>query len=228
MNPLRKEILSRLDNQSLYDLHQEYPSLRITEEWKRRLSSCDPEEYTDLLDFLIQNPIEKDKNIKEGLENLKNCFPWRIGVVYNYETGRPERIEVKVGETGKYKSKKGIPLTFTWLHSEKSKLLVQELTSSNAKSLGKNITSKTTENVSKTVRDYLFQNPTLKINIERQENIHNTFDQTLPRENFFLFPTAIILDNHRLGYSNHFSDNFVLVVKPSFSPDALKLQKLLI
>ena len=231
MNKLKREILENLDDESLYQLHLKYPSLLVTQEWKRKLSSGNPEEYKNVLDLLLNEKIPKDIHILEGLNNLKYLFPWRIGIIYNYQTGHLENIEVKVGNVGKYKSNKNIPLTFTWLYAKESHLLLREMTSHNASNLGKKISFPLPENSSRIVTDILFGNENIEIKVGgyHRDEI-NTFEHPLEKEIYHLYPLGLFTERKKLdfiSFISHPPQTFEYDVRIQFSEEALKLKQLL-
>ena len=113
MKKLEEIILDRIDEQSLYRLRKEYPSLRIDHEWSRRLLSCDPEIYTSTLDILLEKKVKKTKVLKSALYEMRKCFPWRIGVIYDFRTGQVKSLEIRLGTTNAKYRYQSSPLVFT-------------------------------------------------------------------------------------------------------------------
>lgn len=123
---LQEVILRDVDENSLYELTEVYPSF-ITEtekEYCRRLFSSP----NNILDFLLFKKIPKSPLLKNALNDYKRQIPWSIGVIYDYRYGVIKSIEIRVGNGfGKY-FYKDQPLIFNWLYSDKHKLMLKEVT----------------------------------------------------------------------------------------------------
>ena len=133
MKNLKNLILDKVDDESLYILRERFPSLNIDLEWNKRLNSCDSEIYLPTLYFLLENKIKKSQLINSGLYNLRNCFPWRIGVIYDFRYGQVKSVEIRIGENlGRYKFE-GKNILFSWLDSDKNKKMLREIISFNSK-----------------------------------------------------------------------------------------------
>ena len=191
---LRNTVLDRLDEESLHELSVKYPSLLIDEEWKKRLSSCDRNVYIPVLNIIKKYNIEKTKSILDGLETLRYCFPWRIGVVYDYMTGAIKNEEIHIGDfPGRYKYKK--PLSFTWLESDKNKLMLREITSYNSESSRKNISYPSDPELSHLISNILLENDRVKLDyaiISADNKSIKTYDNPLPNyERYEIFPYKV-------------------------------------
>ena len=191
---LKADILSRLDDDSLYRLKEEYPSLLIDEEWNRRLSSCNPDLYIPTLEILKQHNFQISKSISNGLSNLGKCFPWRIGIIYDYISGQIKSIHVGIGNLGKYKYK-GRGIIFTWLYSNKNHLMLREIISNNSNSLGKNLSYKLDKEYSENISKLLLENKTVTIKyvaISGENKLIRSFQNRLSNyERFEIFPYSI-------------------------------------
>ena len=201
MKKLENLILDKLDDESLYMLREKYPSLNIDLEWNRRLNNCDPEVYIPTLNFLSSlnslsslNPLSyKNQNsqlIRSGLYNLRNCFPWKIGVIYDFQYGQVKSVEIRIGTNlGRYKLQ-GQKILFSWLDSNENKKMLRETVSSNSS----NSLFSTKLNVEKTkeVRDLILNNEKLNVNIIIINTLTRSFPEENPlKENFTAYPYSI-------------------------------------
>lgn len=190
MKKLENLILDKLDDESLYILRQNYPSLNIDLEWNRRLNNCDPEVYIPTLNFLSSNKIKKSYLIRSGLYNLRNCFPWRIGVIYDFRYGQVKSVEIRIGANlGRYKLQ-GQGILFSWLDSNENKKMLREIVSSNSKN--SLFSTKLDHEKTKEVRDLILNNENLNINIVIINTLTRSFPKENPlKENFTAYPYSI-------------------------------------
>lgn len=195
MKKLEEIILDRIDEEGLYNLYREYPSLKIDYEWSKRLLSCDVETYTSTLNTLLEKNVKKSKVLKNALYEMRKCFPFRIAAIYDFRNGQVKSLEIRVGnDSGKYRYQSS-PLLFTWLDSNESKLLLRELISSNSKS--SLFSEKLDDATSNKVRDLLLDNTTIDISVSilaATTNPFHTFSQSSPLhggEDFVVYPSRI-------------------------------------
>ena len=188
---LQNLILDKLDEESLYFLSLKYPSLRIEEEWKRRLSTCKEEDYLPVLEFFSSEKISKSRLVLSALYNLRYCFPWKIGVIYNFKTGKIYSAEIRIGHHfGRYQVK-GKNLLFSWLDVNENKKMLREVVSSNytKRSLFSTVLD---EIKSKKVRDLILNNKKLTLDLlVIQKNIVSIPTQQPLREDFVVYPYFI-------------------------------------
>lgn len=118
---LETDILSRLDNDILLKLYNEFPSLRIDLEFGKRLQNCD----FSVLDVLFS--LELTEYLVSAVKNFKYCIPWKIAVVYNYETGAVKDVIVSLDIKMRYKIGNK-PILFTWLDCNNHGLMIREIT----------------------------------------------------------------------------------------------------
>jgi len=220
---LQSLILDRLDEDSLFLLSQSYPSLKIDAEFKKRLESCDKEVYLPVLDFLLERKNKKSYEIRSGLYNLRNCFPWRIGVVYDFRTGRIENVEVRIGTGfGRY-NLKGSKILFTWLDSFENKKMLRETISYNSKT--SLFSNKLSKEKSMEIRDLILNNKTLNVDISIERKNVQSFPNNPLGENYVVFVTGVgssnnyflVNDNKNETKSVRFEN-----VKIKFAPDVKK------
>jgi hypothetical protein len=199
MKKLEEIILDRIDEKSLYKLWREYPSLRIDYEFSKRLLSCDPEIYNPVLDLFMEKNVKMSKVLKSALYEMRKCFPWRIGVVYDFRNGQVKSLEIRMGNTNEKYRYQSSPILFTWLDANESKLLLREIVSSNSKS--SLFSEKLDIEKSEKVRDFLLDNSTVDIDISIIQAIDRpfrTFSRSSPLhggEDFAVFPTRIKKEN---------------------------------
>jgi hypothetical protein len=126
---------------------------------------------------------------------MRECFPWRIGCVYDFRNGQVKSLEIRVGQnSGKYSYRKS-PLIFTWLDANESKKLLREIVSSNA---GSSMFSlKLNDENSRKVRDLLLDNSFVDLDVAVIRATQNPF-QSFPRssplhggEDFVVYPSKI-------------------------------------
>ena len=195
MKKLEEIILDRIDDDSLYRLGDRYPSLRIDHEWSRRLLSCDPDIYTSTLDILLEKKVKKSKVLKSALYEMRKCFPWRFGVIYDFRNGQVKSLEVRLGSTNAKYRYQSSPLVFTWLDANESKMLLREVVSSNSKS--SLFSEKLDLENSNKVRDLLLDNTTIDITVSilQATNVpFHTFPRSSPLhggEDFIVYPVQI-------------------------------------
>lgn len=190
MKNLKNLILDKVDDESLYILRERFPSLNIDLEWNKRLNSCDSEIYLPTLYFLLENKIKKSQLINSGLYNLRNCFPWRIGVIYDFRYGQVKSVEIRIGENlGRYKFE-GKNILFSWLDSDKNKKMLREIISFNSKeSLFSTILN---NEKSIQVRDLILNNQTLSVDVAVINDLTRSFPEENPlKENFIAQPYSI-------------------------------------
>ena len=202
MKKLEEIILDRIDEEGLYYLNERYPTLRIDEEWKRRLLSCDPEIYNGTLNILAEKNVKKTKVLKQALYDMRKCFPFRIGVVYDFRTGQVKSVEVRIGVLGVKYRYQSSPLLFTWLDVNESKMLLREVISSNSKN--SLFSEKLDAEVSNKVRDLLLDNTTIDVTVSTLQATNRPF-HTFPRasplhggEDFVVYPTQIKKGDHSI------------------------------
>lgn len=177
MKRLENLILDKLDDESLYVLRETYPSLNIDLEWNRRLNNCDFDIWGSTLDFLLENKIKKTQLINSGLYNLRKCFSWKIGVIYDFRYGQVKSVEIRIGKNfGRYKFA-GQNILFSWLDSDKNKKMLREIVSYNSKESLFSI--KLSEDISEQVRDLILNNEKLSVDVA----IINTLTRSFPGEN---------------------------------------------
>jgi hypothetical protein len=177
MKKLEELILDKLDDESLHILRENYPSLNIDLEWNRRLNNCDFEIWNSTLNFLLENKIKKTQLINSGLYNLRKCFSWKIGVIYDFRYGQVKSVEIRIGKNfGRYKFA-GQNILFSWLDSDKNKKMLREIVSYNSKESLFSI--KLSEDISEQVRDLILNNENLSVDVA----IVNTLTRSFPGEN---------------------------------------------
>ena len=192
---LQNMILDRIDDESLYGLHKQYPSLRIEDEWSRRLLSCNSEIYLPTLEILERYKI-KSKVLNKALYDMRKCFPWRIGVVYDFRTGQVKSVEVRLGASNVKYQYQGSPIVFTWLDANESKKLLREVISSNSQA---SLFSVKLD--SDAVRDLLLDNKTVDIDViimTATDQAFNTFPRDNPLaggEDFVVYPSKVSRGN---------------------------------
>lgn len=206
---LQNLILDRLDEESLYILSLKYPSLHIEEEWKRRLSTCKEEDYLPVLEFFSSEKITKSKLILSALYNLRYCFPWKIGVIYNFKTGKIYSAEIRIGKHfGRYQVK-GKNLLFSWLDMNENKKMLKEVISSNyiKKSLFSTVLN---DNKSKKVRDLILNNKklTLDLLVIQKNNVSMPGQQPL-REDFVVYPYFVSSNSTTVKLTHETGNNIV-------------------
>ncbi len=227
MKKLQNIILDRIDDESLEELNKQYPSLRIDEEWSRRLLSCNIETYLPTLEILEKKKI-KSKTLKKTLYEMRKCFPWRIGVVYDFRTGHIKSLEVRLGMSNSKYQYQGSPIVFTWLDVNESKKLIREVISSNAQASLFSV--KLEDEKSEKVRDLLLDNKTVDIDViimQATNKAFNTFPTDNPLsggEDFVVYPSKISKNDLSINLfpvQNHqvFSYKSIPI---KFSPDVIK------
>ena len=228
MKKLEEIILDRIDDQSLYLLNREYPSLRIDHEWSKRLLSCDPDVYTSTLDILLEKNVKISKVLKHALYEMRKCFPFRIAVIYDFRNGQVKSLEIRMGENkGKYRYQSS-PLVFTWLDANESKMLLREVISSNSKS--SLFSEKLDNEKSVQVRDLLLDNSTVDVTILKLQATNIPF-HTFPRssplhggEDFVVYPSRIKKGNVQIElFSKEGGETMTYTNIPiKFSSDVIK------
>tara|TARA_R110001599_G_C11973433_1_gene634191 strand:+ start:46 stop:735 length:690 start_codon:yes stop_codon:yes gene_type:complete len=217
---LQKLILDKLDEESLYILGEKYPSLKTDLELKKRLESCDFQIYLPVLDFLSLNNGPKSLNIRQGLYNMRHCFPWKIGIIYDFRSGQINSIDVRIGEDfGRYRLN-GKRLLFNWLDMNENKKMLRETVSNNANT-SLFSTSLSLED-SMQVRDLILNNTklSLKIKVENKNIISLKREQPLGEdfvvslESIHSSRNSVELSRDRGGMSQIFED-----IPISFSPE---------
>ena len=221
---LQSLILDRLDEDSLFLLSQTYPTLQSDKEFRKRLESCDKEIYLPVIDYLLENKIEKSYEIRAGLYNMRNCFPWRIGVVYDYRTGRIENLEIRIGTGfGRY-ALRGSKTLFTWLDSSEHKKMLRETVSNNSKiSL---FSKKLNKEKSMEIRDLILNNKTLTVDINIEKKNVQTFQNNPLREDYVATVSGISSSNNYINLNNTYDSNSKSVrftnVNINFAPEVKK------
>ena len=216
---LQSLILERLDEHSLFLLSQNYPSLQSDKEFRKRLESCDKEIYLPVLNFLLENKINKNYEIRAGLYNMRNCFPWKIGVVYDFRTGKVENVEIRIGTGfGRY-SLKGSKILFTWLDSFENKKMLRETVSDNSKpSLFSN---KLNKEQSMEIRDLILNNENLTIDLYIEKKNIQTFQNNPLREDYVVNVSGIGSSSNYVNLYNRKSVRFENV-HIKFAPEVKK------
>ena len=216
---LQSLILERLDEHSLFLLSQNYPSLQSDKEFRKRLESCDKEIYLPVLNFLLENKINKNYEIRAGLYNMRNCFPWKIGVVYDFRTGKVENVEIRIGTGfGRY-SLKGSKILFTWLDSFENKKMLRETVSDNSKpSLFSN---KLNKEQSIEIRDLILNNENLTIDLYIEKKNIQTFQNNPLREDYVVNVSGIGSSSNYVNLDNRKSVRFENV-HIKFAPEVKK------
>ena len=231
MKKLEHLILDRIDEPSLYLLHLNYPGLKVDEEWRRRLQSCDPKSYLPVLDFLYNRNIPLSIPLKQGLFSVRNCFPWKVGVVYNYQTGQVKSLEIRMGHVNRRYKNAGSPVLFSWLDANENRVLLREIISSNTDS--SIFSLKLDEEKSNYIRDLFLDNKKLGIEVAIIKATHRgfrSFPQQHPLsggEEFVVYPSRIFNQNKSIQiYDSPNTDNVQIVSFPNipitFSPDVAK------
>ena len=190
MKNLKNIILERLDDESLSELGEIYPSLNVDLEWARRLNTCDSKNYLSTLYFLSENKIKKSNIINRALYNLRNCFPWKIGVIYDFQYGQIKSVDIRIGENfGRYKYR-GRKMIFGHSDANISKKMLREIISSNSNT---GLFSTTLDkNLSNQVRDLILNNQTLSVDIAIKRELTQTYPGYQPvGENFIAQPFSI-------------------------------------
>jgi len=197
MKNLKNIILERLDDESLSELRQVYPSLNVDLEWARRLNTCDSKNYLPTLYFLSENKIRKTNVINRALYNLRNCFPWKIGVIYDFQYGQIKSVEIRIGENfGRYKYR-GQKMIFARSDANTSKKMLREIVSANSK-IGL-FSTKIDKNLSNEVRDLILNNQTLDVDVAIKKELTQTYTEFQPvRENFIVQPFSISSNLHTI------------------------------
>lgn len=239
MKKLEHLILDRIDEPSLYFLYLNYPGLKVDDEWKRRLLSCDPEKYLPVLDFLYSQNIEKtlqkslplNSTIKQGLYGVRKCFPWKVGVIYNYQTGQVKSLEIRMGYVNKRYRNAGSPVLFSWLDANENRVLLREIISSNSNN--SIFSLKLEEEKSNLGRDLILDNKKLGIEVAIIKATHRGF-RSFPHqhplsggEEFVVYPCRIFNENKSIKiYDSPNTDNVQIVsfsnIPITFSPDVSK------
>lgn len=168
MQTLSDVILYNRTMQELYNLYLRTGIIDIEREIGRRLSTCD----VTTLDFIhlnkdrLENTWLKSVYVKQGIETAFSCVPWKIGVVYNYtdESYRVNNISVFLGEQSyKVNNRKFAP---TWSESNRTKLTLREIVSSNSKIINNNISLRTASpELDATIRQTLINSDMVTISI---------------------------------------------------------------
>lgn len=226
MKKLEEIILDRIDDDGLHLLNKKYPSLRIDHEWSRRLLSCDSDIYSPVLDILLEKKIKKSKVLKHSLYEMRKCFPWRIGVVYDFRNGQVKSLEIRMGnDNGKYRYQSS-PLLFTWLDANESKMLLRETISYNSKSSV--FSEKLDFESSNKVRDLLLDNSTIDIDVLILTAVNVPF-RTFPSplhggEDFIVYPSRIKKGNISIDLINKPNSQIVSYtnIPIKFSSDVIK------
>lgn len=207
MKRLDQLILDRIDDESLELLRVNYPSLKIKvdEEWKRRLLSCDRELFLPLLDFLYTHNVEKSTTLKQGLYGMRTCFPWKIGAVYDFRTGQVKKLEIKLGWVNRTYSVEGNPILFSWLDANENKMLLREFVSNNTNS--SLFSTKLDRTKTEEVRDFLLDNKFLNVDViimQARNKAFRSFPKDHPLsggEDFVVSPYRIYNKNKSILFS---------------------------
>ena len=217
---LQSLILDRLDEHSLFLLNQNYHSLQIDKEFRKRLESCNEEVYLQVLDFLlIHKNLLKNNEIKLGLYNMRNCFPWKIGIVYDFRSGRVENIEIRIGTGfGRY-SLKGSKILFTWLDSFENKKMLRETISDNSKT--SLFSNKLSKEESMQIRDLILNNKTLSLDVYIENKNVQSFPNNPLREDFVANISGISSMNNYISLNNKKSVRFENI-SIKFAPEVKK------
>lgn len=190
MKPLKNIILERLDDESLSELGEIYPSLNVDLEWARRLNTCESKNYLPTLYFLSENKIKKTNVVNRALYNLRKCFPWKIGVIYDFQYGQIKSVEIRIGENfGRYKYR-GQKMIFARSDANTSKKMLREIVSSNSQ-IGL-FSIKLDKKLSNEVRDLILNNQSLNVDVAIKRELTQTYTEYQPvGENFIVQPISI-------------------------------------
>lgn len=211
MQSLSEIILKEMSIEELYKSYLRRSLIDIEKEIERRLN------INDILtiDFLFNNKNILVNNwlqsyyIKRGILNSLYNIPWKIGIIYNYtdESYRYNNISVILGDEN-YKNKNGQKFTPTWLESNKSKLVLREVVSSNFSIKNVNTTVRTIDpNLDIAIRNTLINNDSIKLTIclfiAQPGQSFQTYDQPLPDgETKTMYPCYISSENFGHGLMN--------------------------
>jgi len=180
-------ILNRMSIEELYKLYSQKAIIDIEREIERRLYLSD----LPTINFLFNNRYSIDSwlksvYIRQGISNALFNIPWKIGVIYNYtdESYQVNNISVILGDEN-YKTKKGKRFISTWLESNKSRLVLREVTSLNHNVINPNTTLRITDpNLDNAIRQALMNNDMITLTvcmfIAPPGTSFRTYDETLP------------------------------------------------
>ncbi len=183
---LKSLILSRLDDNSLLNISQTYPSMQniIDREWIRRLNT----DTFSTLQFLFENQVPKSLLLQNSLKNLQNKWQWKIAVIYDYTNGNVAAVKVKIGNGKKY------PLLFSWLDVVNHKKLIREVTSEKSNFAFAEIAE---NDISDRVRTLLLEKNVVTVEITKLTALVRAFrsfplDASLDGgEDYLLYPSQI-------------------------------------
>lgn len=163
---LTEIILNDQDIETLYDWAHRLNLTDIEREIQNRLTSCDPNIYNPIIDFLYNNRGDSivagwinSSYVQQGLISHLDCIPWKIGVVYDYRTESFSfnNIGIILGNRRWIRDKKGKIFKPSWLHSSKSGLVMRELVSLNTHPI-KHISRVVNVSLDHTIRRLLLNN----------------------------------------------------------------------
>ena len=154
---------------------------------------------------------------------MRKCFPWRIGVIYNFVYGKIDSAEIRIGTGfGRYKSK-GKKVLFSWLDVSENKKMLREIISDNSKY---SIFSRSlNKEKSINVRDLILNNKYLSLDvIIFEENIKSFPTEHGLRENFVAYPYSISSNSQTVKLYDRDDGEIIRLqnVVINFSPDILK------
>ena len=212
---LQSEILDRLDNKTLLELHETWPSLRTDLEFSRRLSNCD---YS-VLDYI--DKITPTKELIDGFKKMQKCIPWRIGVIYNYQTGKIYQIEISMGITERY-IVNNRPILFSWLDSSKNFLMLREITNQHDTPFS----IRFDENWSSNISNFLLNSEKINLTLGYFQG-RKTFQMPLPySEQVEIVPVSI---SNEIGKIDLFNENIRSITTSEtikFSPEVKKYKEI--
>jgi hypothetical protein len=218
MLKLENLILNTFNEKNLHEIETNYNFLNIHDEWVRRLNSCDPNLYLPVLEYILEKKIQKTYQIEKSLHKIKNSFPWKIGVVYDYRTGHVKNIEIRIGNNfGKY-NVNNKPLSFNWLYVNTNKLLMREIVSENCNPT--KLTSILDEESSEQIRNFILSNKRLTVNVMVvRAEIGNSF-RSLPNTNpldegeeFIVYPYEICSETIKMKLVEDMNNSIILQYK---------------
>ena len=118
---LQREILSRLTDSDLVELQNKLPTLQADGKLAKRLRNGEVETLMALVKIDEMTPL-----LRKALREYP--MRWRVGVIYNYQTGQSINIQVTLGEDAKKRYQiDGQKIMFTWLDSKDHHLVLREV-----------------------------------------------------------------------------------------------------
>lgn len=118
---LQSHILERFYSKDLVDLHNQVPTVRADVEIANRLRAGDIETLMAIKEIREMTPL-----LREAVREYP--MPWRIGIIYNYQTGKIISVQASLGVAARKRYQvQGRPIKFSWLDSRKSQLVLYEV-----------------------------------------------------------------------------------------------------